>query len=95
MESFADWQSITSAIMFVGTVLGGSAAILLWIYRELNNIREVQNRLHVKLVEEFVSHEVLGQMEERLNKTVERIEGRLDRILDYIKLNGPQRTNQI
>lgn len=88
MSTLLDWQSLATAIMFIGTVLAGASATLLWIYRELNNIREAQNKLHVKIVEEFVSFEVLNQLEARLNKSVERIEDRLDRIMEYIKVNG-------
>lgn len=86
-----NWTSLSSAIMFVGTVLAGASAILLWIYRELNNIRESQNRLHVKLVEEFVSFEILRKMEDRFEASILRVETRLDRILEYIKLEGSKK----
>lgn len=88
MNGLIDWQSITTAVMFIGTVLAGSSAILLWIYRELNNIRDAQSKLHVMIVEEFVNFEVLDKLEGRVEKSIQRIEGRLDRILDYIKING-------
>lgn len=96
MAAMLDWQSLTTAIMFIGTVLAGSSAILMWIYRELNNIRDAQAHLHVKIVEEFVNYETLHQLEERMEKSVQRIEGRLDRIMDYIKVqSGPERTDSV
>ena len=93
--SSLNWNSLVTVISYLGVVLMGASAILLWIYRELNNIRDALYKLHIKIIEEFVSSETHRTFEEKVDKSIGRIEERLDRVLEHIKNGRSARPNKV
>lgn len=93
--STLNWNNLVSVVSYLGVVLMGASAILLWIYRELNNIRDALYRLHIKIVEEFVSYETHRAFEEKVEKSIGRIEERLDSVLEHIKNGRSARPSKV
>ena len=64
----------------IGTIVLGSAAILNWIYRELNAIRRDASEIKLAMAKEYVTIDNLREFEQRIERSLVRIETRLDDI---------------
>jgi hypothetical protein len=72
------WASLWTVLSLLGTILFGSGAILNWIYRELNAIRRDASEIKVAMAKEYVTLSSLHEFEQRIERSLGRIESRLD-----------------
>lgn len=79
-----------ATLAYFGSALMAGAAVLHWIYRELNSLREAVSAVLVVLAKEYVSNEKLKLVEDRIESTLLRIEERIDSFLNH----ELKRTNQ-
>lgn len=78
------WSTIATAISYIGSAVLVSAAVLLWIYRELNNLRAEISEFRIEVAREYVTAVSLRHLEERLETSLQRLGDRLDKILTYV-----------
>lgn len=71
-----------ATLAYFGSALMAGAAILHWIYRELNSLREAISAVLVVIAKEYVSNEKLRLVEDRIESTLLRIEERIDTFLN-------------
>lgn len=83
-------SNLTTIAAYTGTILCGSAAILMWIYRELNNLRSGQSILAIEMAQKYVSTEDMRHLEQRLESAIIRIEDRLDRLIAIANKNATE-----
>jgi hypothetical protein len=72
------WASIWTMLTLIGTITLGSAGILNWIYRELNAIRKDASEIKLAMAKEYVTLASLHEFEQRIERSLVRIETRLD-----------------
>lgn len=78
------WSGL-GLILFCVTSTGGALiACLLWIYRELNNLRAETAAHRVEVAKTYVSTETMREVEQRLETALTKMSDRLDKAIDTI-----------
>lgn len=79
METFPlTWATLA----YFGSALMAASAVLMWIYKELNALRQDLAEFRIKVAQEYVSIIALRTMEDRLNASVNRLIDRVDRAIE-------------
>lgn len=84
------WAALVSAIAIVLTIIGGSSAILNWLYIENNRLRAEITAVRIEFARTQVTR---PEFKEVVTEITSRIEKRLDRIEKKLETAGGQRTD--
>lgn len=71
------WAALVSAVAIVLTIVGGSSAILNWLYTENNRLRAEITAVRIEFARTQVTR---PELKEVITEITSRIEKRLDRI---------------
>lgn len=78
------WAGLGLIILCVTTTGGGLIACLLWIYRELNNLRSETVAHRIEVAKTYVSTVTMREVEQRLEMALTKMSDRLDKAIDTI-----------
>lgn len=84
MTGGVNWPELGLLITAVMVTGGTIISVFLWIYRELNTLRTEIASFRVEVAKTYVSSEMLGEVETRLERAVERLGDRLDRSIENL-----------
>jgi hypothetical protein len=83
------WTALGIILSAIGVSGGALIAALLWVYRELNSLRESQSDFKVEVAKSYVSIIALRSLEERFENNINRLADRIDKSLtSHLRLNN-------
>ena len=78
------WAGLGLIILCVTSTGGALVACLLWIYRELNNLRAETAEHRIEVAKTYVSAITMREVEQRLEVALTKMSDRLDKAIDTI-----------
>lgn len=84
-----------ATLAYFGSALMAASAVLMWIYKELNALRQDLAEFRIKVAQEYVSIMALRTMEDRLNSTISRLIERVDRSIELAIGLKPSKLDEV
>lgn len=82
------WGTISLVLSSIIVSSGIIVSALLWVYRELNNLRSDLSAFRIQVAQDYVSIGALKHFEERFETSFQRLMDRVDRAIELALRNS-------
>ena len=76
------WGTISLVMSAIVVASGIVVSALLWVYRELNNLRSDLSAFRIQVAQDYVNSAALKHFEERFEASFQRLANRVDRAIE-------------